>query len=524
MELKWKLESMHHDSLFKDYRIIYISKGIVTGLITGIIVSLFRLGIQAILDHVITLYQFFHTEPQWLIMWGILSIVVAIIIGKMVESDPDIKGSGIPQVEGQVQGVVQTKWYSILWKKFFGGLLANGFGLFLGREGPSIQLGSSVGNGVSRLSNSDEVQESILLSSGAGAGLAAAFNAPIAGLMFVLEEVHHNFSPIVAITTFAATITSNFVALNVFGLAPVLDIGSLDIFPLHYFGWTALLGIILGLAGWVFSKVLLVLPSLYAKVPLIPKTFNVLIPLLLVIPIGYYLPEVIGGGSSVVVNLENWQLSLSLLAGLFVLRFVFFMISYGSNVPGGMFLPILSLGGIIGCFVGQIAIIYFDVEPSLLTHFIIFAMAGYFTAIGKAPLTAILLVTEMVGGLNQLMPLAIVSLFAYITADLLEVKPIYEELLERMVATKHSNCIGRRFSFVFPVDPSSDFSGKAIKDIEWPQSVLVVGVRRGENTIIPNGFTKIYTGDHLVLSTDKGLVRQVHQQLKALSNLDTKSI
>lgn len=167
-------------------------------------------------------------QPIWLIPWVIFSVTAALIVGKLVKSEPNIKGSGIPQVEGQVQGLISLNWWPVLWKKFIGGLLAIGSGLFLGREGPSIQLGSAVGQGISNLTKGDDVEEKILLSSGAGAGLAAAFNAPLAGLMFVLEEVHHNFSPLLAITTFSSALVANFVSLNIFGLTPALDIGMMN--------------------------------------------------------------------------------------------------------------------------------------------------------------------------------------------------------------------------------------------------------------------------------------------------------
>ncbi|KAA1037570.1 chloride channel protein, partial [Lacticaseibacillus paracasei] len=103
----------------------------------------------------------------------------------------------IPQVEGQLAGELEMHWWSILWRKFVGGVLALGPGLFLGREGPSIQLGASVGQGLAagfKLSGTDR---RLLIASGSAAGLAAAFNAPIAGTLFVLEEVYHNFSPLV---------------------------------------------------------------------------------------------------------------------------------------------------------------------------------------------------------------------------------------------------------------------------------------------------------------------------------------
>ena len=218
--------------LMADERIVYLAKGTLVGLSAGFIVSLFRLGIEFILETVVASYHYMQEQPIWLIPWVIFSVAAALIVGKLVKSEPNIKGSGIPQVEGQVQGIISLNWWPVLWKKFIGGLLAIGSGLFLGREGPSIQLGSAVGQGISSLTKGDDVEEKILLSSGAGAGLAAAFNAPLAGLMFVLEEVHHNFSPLLAITTFSSALVANFVSLNIFGLTPALDIGMMNTIPI----------------------------------------------------------------------------------------------------------------------------------------------------------------------------------------------------------------------------------------------------------------------------------------------------
>lgn len=498
--------------LFSDRRLRYIVKGIMVGILAGIIVSLFRLGVEWIFHTVLQLYSFFHAQPLWLLPWVIVSVIVALIIGLLVKSEPNIKGSGIPQVEGQVQGIIQVNWWSVLWKKFVGGLLAIGSGLFLGREGPSIQLGSAVGLGVSHFTKGDETEENVLLSSGAGAGLAAAFNAPLAGLMFVLEEVHHNFSPLVAVTTFTAAVVANFISLTIFGLTPILDIGAVISLPIHYYWYLPVLGVLLGLFGWVYNKVLLdVLPKFYAFFSFIPTHFNSIVPFLLLIPIGYYLPELIGGGSELVVRLPEWNTTIAFLIGLFVFRFVFSMISYGASIPGGIFLPILSLGAVLGAIFAKLLIAYLQMDPVYLTHFILFAMAGYFTAIGKAPLTAILLVTEMVGGLNQLMPLAVVCLTAYITADLLGVDPIYESLLERISPESNDTVIDQPYSFVHPVEVGSHLAGKAIKDIDWTKDVLVSSLRRGNALITPRGDTVLHVGDHLIIYCDlkkAGMIRE----------------
>lgn len=107
-----------------DERVVYLAKGILVGLSAGFIVSLFRLGIEFILETVVESYHYMQEQPIWLIPWVIFSVVAAVIVGKLVKSEPNIKGSGIPQVEGQVQGIISLSWWPVLWKKFIGGLLA----------------------------------------------------------------------------------------------------------------------------------------------------------------------------------------------------------------------------------------------------------------------------------------------------------------------------------------------------------------------------------------------------------------
>lgn len=223
---------------------------------------------------------------------------------------------------------------------------------------------------------------------------------------------------------------------------------------------------------------------------------------MILIPIGYFLPEFIGGGSELVLLLPVWQLSIGVLIGLLVLRFVFSMISFGANIPGGIFLPILSLGAILGSIFAQVLIDGQFIEASYLNHFILLAMAGYFTAIGKAPITAIILVTEMAGGMNQLMPLAVVCLTAYLTADLLGNSPIYESLLERLIP-KHSNqVIHQPFSFVYSIETDSKMANLRIQDTTWPENMLISSVRRGSEFIVPKGDTVLKIGDHLMIYCD----------------------
>ncbi|MGX7417314.1 ClC family H(+)/Cl(-) exchange transporter [Carnobacterium gallinarum] len=500
-------------------RIKFILKGIVVGILVGLLVSLFRLAIEYISERVVGLYLYFQQHPMWLIPWVFVSIVTAIIIGFLMRSDPNIKGSGIPQVEGQLRGQIKMNWLSVLWKKFLGGVLAISSGLFLGREGPSIQLGAVVAQGYSTFLKSTKSEEKILISSGASAGLAAAFNAPIAGLLFVLEEIHHSFSPLVWLTSFSAAITANFISLYFFGLRPVLYIGEITALPLQYYWTLVLLGILLGVLGLLYQKVLLALPQIYGKIKGLSPSFYGIIPFILVIPVGFFFPHLLGGGNQIVLELGRQSPTLWFLVGLFVLRFIFSMVSYGSNMPGGIFLPILTLGAVIGTFFGVVLVNTIGMDPIFVKNFLIFAMAGYFTAIGKAPLTAIILVTEMVGNFSHLMSLGVVALVSYVVVDSLGGKPIYETLLERLVAPNESNISGQKTIIEFPIMAESSLDDTMVRDFTWPKDMLLTSIRRGESELLTHGDTVMHVGDVLIILTDEGISQQVKEEIERRTEL-----
>lgn len=504
-------------------RLKFIGLGLCTGVFAGIIVSLFRLGIEKISAHLPQWFTFLKHHLIYLPIAIIIVLLLTVINGFLIRKDPNIKGSGIPQVEGQLRGQLSLNWWSVLSKKFVGGLLSISSGLFLGREGPSIQLGASVGQGMGEMLHLNVAERKIMISSGAAAGLSAAFNAPIAAVLFILEEVHHNFSPLVWLTSFASALASNFISLNIFGLTPVLYLGPLKSLPLKHYGALLIMGIFLGILALFYQQVLLSLEKWYSKLPL-KKEFYSLVPFLLLIPVGIFFPNELGGGNQVIHQLGNEKLFFWTLLGLFALRFIFSMISYGSGLPGGIFLPILTLGAILGGIFGVLWCQITGLDQVYIANFIICAMAGYFAAIGKAPLTALILITEMVGTVQHLMPLGVVCLAAYVTLDLLGGRPIYEALLERMVAPDFGTFHGKKTTIEFPVIAESHFSGRMIRDFVWPKEMLLTSIIRGEEEILTRGDTVMRTGDVLVILTDTGLAQQIKFKLEELEKTNPEDL
>lgn len=506
------LATKHH---FDFTRFSSIGRGLIVGIFAGIIVSLFRFCIERGLVFVQWTYNQMHTNWWLLLPWILGTILVAVFVGWLVKQVPDIKGSGIPQVEGQLAGELDYAWWPVLWRKFVGGILGIGSGLFLGREGPSIQLGATIGQGVAAKLHQTGADRRSLIAGGAAAGLSAAFNAPIASTLFVLEEVYHNFSPIIWTTALVSAMASNFVSLNFFGLVPVLHIPYGQNLPLSQYGNLIGLGIFLGVFGYLYQNVTLAMPSWYGKLRL-PSWLNGLVPFLLVIPIGLLWPQLLGGGNAVILNLAATTPALVVLIGIFILRFVFSTISYGSGLPGGIFLPILSLGAILGAIYAQTMVAVGWMPASFIPNFIIFAMAGYFAGIGEAPFTAILLITEMVGTLHHLMPLAVVSMTAYLVVDLLGGAPIYEALLEKLIQPRLPEHSGVQDRLELPIFEGSKLEGHQVRDFKWPAESLLIAIRRGERQVIPHGDTLMRAGDTLIILTDRNNRAWVRHQIAHL--------
>lgn len=498
---------------YKLSQIKAIGNGIIIGILAGSIVSVFRWSIQHLLVFMRYLYTNSLHHLDLLLACLAINLIISLVAGIFLKQQPDIKGSGIPQVEGQLLGEIDYNWWSILWRKFVGGILAIGSGLYLGREGPSIQLGSTLGQGVARLFKQVGFDRQVLISSGAAAGLSAAFNAPIASTLFVLEEIYHNFSTNIWIVSLTSAITSDMVAAYVFGLKPVLYMRSTPL-PLKYFVWVLALGVILGGLGRLYQFIILRIGKWYAHTHL-PWYFNGIIPLILVIPMGMAYPRLLGGGSDIILHLNAAGYSTLLLVLFFVLRFVFSMISYGSGLPGGIFLPILCLGGLIGAIVGNVLVGLHLLDPLYFSTFIIMGMAGYFAAISKAPFTAILLITEMVGTLSHLLGLAVASLVAYAVIDFLDGKPVYYSMLRQLLKTKEQLNLGKTAQIIQPVYAGSLMDGRTVGQIKWPRGALLTKIQRNGLEIVPSGNTLIRWGDTLYINVS------THNQVMATHQLVT---
>lgn len=506
---------------WKKFRYILVLEGLFVGVFSGIIVVFYRFILEKIEHFSGNLYNFLSRNHSAIPLWLIVLALMAWGVQWIIRKEPMTKGSGIPQVEGVLLRQLKMNWWKVILGKFVGGFLALGAGLSLGREGPSIQLGAAAGQGVSRIFKRPKIEEQYLITGGASAGLAAAFSAPLAGVMFSLEEVHKNFSPLVLLTAMASALTADIVSKEFFGMKPVLDFHQLSKIPLKFYGWIIVLGIILGLSGVLFNYLLLRTQDLYASFKKVPDYYKILVPFSMAGLIGFCFPKVLGGGSKLIMSLTGDGIFLKTAIILLLLKFIFTMVSYGSGAPGGIFLPMLAIGALLGSIYGHLLSQFLGFDTAYINNFIVLAMAGYFSAVVRSPITGSILILEMTGSLNHLLSLALVSIVAFITADILRSKPVYEALLERILKSKDSKYAGDETTKVLleiAVQMGSLLVGTKIKEIKWPAGTLLVSIKRGNEDIIPNGNSIIYAGDFLIVLVDEMNAATTQKQLLTMAS------
>jgi CIC family chloride channel protein len=417
------------------YRVAAAS--ILGGMLIGIAGGLFRycLILSDTMRTRMVAHAHLHPYLGWLlpVLVGVTGALLARLM--VVKLAPTAEGSGVQRVEAVFSREIEPASDIVVPVKFFGGLLAMGSGLALGREGPTVQMGASFGNWVSKfLLLHDEEDRRVVQAASAGAGLAVAFNAPIGGSIFVFEELTSNITPWLLVSTLAAATVA--VWLMRWMLGNTLSFAVAQVSPTESWNkWPFLaLGVVIGFLGAIYNVVIMALLRATDKMMKLTSLQRAAIIGGVVGVVAWFVPTLVGGGDNLTQAILSNQLALGSLITIFVVRFLIGPWSYAAGCPGGLFAPLLLLGASAGAlFAG------------LLNHFVpgasispvacaIVGMGALFTASVRAPLTGIVLTVEMTGRADLTLGLLGASLMAMLVTMLIQSEPIYDSLKRRMLS------------------------------------------------------------------------------------------
>jgi CIC family chloride channel protein len=403
---------------------------VLVGAISGLAGAAFRLALQRADDLRNSLAQWAHGygAAGFFLLLAATALAVGLAAWMVTRFSPESGGSGIPHVEDQLKKRWSGDPARIAPVKFCGGILAIGSGLALGREGPTVHIGASIGHLLAKIFHCGEHQSRVLLAAGAGAGLATAFNAPIAGPVFVLEELVGVFDIDVTIATVGAS--AGAISLSRVFLGQGTDF---HIEPLNFPGFGSVpayvvLGVLLGFLGVLYNRAILLALVLSARFTTIRVEWRAALIGAAIGALTWFLPGLVGGGDSITQQVLSGNAVFPTLAAALLLRFVIGPVCYAARTPGGLFAPLLTIGSQAGLLFGILWCRWFNALGLQPREFALVGMAAFFGAVVRAPITAIILIVELTGSSNYRLAMLGATFASVTVATLLKDPPIYDSL------------------------------------------------------------------------------------------------
>jgi chloride channel protein, CIC family len=402
---------------------LFLVLSIFIGVISGLMVVCFRVAINWI--QVLTLGSSPHPGQFRLLFVPMgVGLLVAVLVQLVF---PGARGSGINQTKAALYIYNGYISFRTVLGKFITAALSIGGGFSLGPEDPSLQIGAGVASMVSRRLNLSRERLRMFAPIGAAAGLAAAFNAPISAILFVVEEVIGRWSAAVLGSIVLSAISSVVVARWFWGAEPMFRIPVVALKGPQELLAYAVLGVAGGVASLLFSKALGYSRPRLRRLP--RWTFYIQSPIagLIVGAIAFFgVPQVMGPGYNVIDQAMHGQFTWKFLLALALLKIVATTISFSSGTPGGMFAPTLFIGAMLGASIGTFEKIFFPSFPISVGSYALVGMGVLFAAFLRVPLTSVFMVLEVSGNYSIVLPVILANTIAYLVSRSLQPYPIFE--------------------------------------------------------------------------------------------------
>lgn len=469
---------------------------LMVGALAGLFSVLYRFVIMKMDLYRSFLYKEFNIRS--LIVLIVLGAIISFVIYKLLKWAPLSGGSGIPQIRGEILGKFRMEEVPTLVSKILGGGLGNLMGFSLGREGPSIQMGGAAAKSLGKILKRPPDELKYMITAGAAAGLAAAFNAPLAGCIFAIEELHKSYSKFVLLPALIASITANYISFIIMGQETSFSFFVTESLPMKLIWVAILIGILTGLVGGVYNYLITKFQDLFKKIN--SKILKYALLMGVTILVGFMFFEGTGGGHGLLENMARHRFAVKYILAILLVKLFYTSFCYGSGVQGGIFLPVLVIGGSCGALVFAFLDKSFGVDAFYI-NFIILGMSGILASVVRSPILSIILVSEMTSTFEHLIALSIVVMVSYYVAEALRVAPIYDTLFERQLKDKNllspkERELGDYSVFEYTITDGFKYMDKDLREINFPKHLIIMSIERDGSEFVP-------TADDLILLGDK---------------------
>ena len=411
----------------------FYSLSIILGALVGLISTLLRLSISWLEQK---LSYFNQTTAMWLLGALVIGLLITLVFYFVQRVSPEASGSGVQEIEGRLLHLRKIYWKRLIPVKFFGAVIAIGSKMILGREGPTIQIGGNLGKMLGDIFKLKSSRKDILIGAGAASGLAAAFNAPLAGVIFILEEMREHFklSAISFKSVTIACVVATIVMRSYFGYGAEIKMEQFHMPTIECLPIFFIFGLVVGLVGLGFNISLMKFLDIISNVSFKGRLLFAFLIAFTIALMGYKYGYLVGGGYAIIQHSLSLEFSCSTLLIILVIRFIGTILCYSTGVPGGIFAPLLAIGTVLGILFGELIS---PLVSSLNIHegmFAVAGMGGLFAACIRAPVTGIILIVEMTQNYQLILPLMITCLTATTVVQFANNLPLYYQLLQRLLS------------------------------------------------------------------------------------------
>ena len=493
---------------------------LTAGFLSAALVTAFKVAAEWVISLSSSLYGAVREKPVWLPLLLLGAAVIGLVSSFIFSKSRSCRGGGIPTSVAAIRGLVSFRWFASIFILPFSALLTFLGGLPLGTEGPCVQMGTAIGDGVVQCLGKDKHKgwRRYIMTGGASAGFSIATSSPITAIIFSMEELHKHFSPLLltvaSLSVMTAQITVRALAALGIGTVDLFCVETLPAISLRSLFVPLIVGIVCGGASILFTRfyqtvdraVHAALKRLSAKV-----VFPVLFAC--IASVGFFLADSLGTGLSLVDSFFHGRTAWYLLILVFLVRALFMMISNTAGVTGGVFLPTLAFGAMIGALCAEIMTTLGWISAEHYILVVVLGIASFLGATSRIPVTACVFAIEALGGINNVLALIITVTVAFLTVELSEVEDFTDTVIEAKVRKITRGKTPAVVETALTVDPNSFVVGKELRDILWPSSCVVVSFERAQKN---KGMTVLEEGDIITVHYKTYTPEETERELAAL--------
>lgn len=493
----------------------------LAGALTGGLIFLFKLVSARVIHLSAQLYALVRSEPRYLPLLMAGGLAAGLVVTAILRYEPSARGGGIPTAMALLRSLITFRWLRTLMAVFVSAMLTYLVGVPLGNEGPSVQMGTAVGCGTTRLfGKKNRAWSRYVMTGGASAGFACATGAPITGILFAFEEAHRRFSPMLFMAAASATVSGYAVTdllCDRTGLSMRLfDLSIREVLPLRHMWAPMVVGLVAGLLAIAFTKLYQwVADRVHGPLASLSDFIKIPVLFLLVTAVGFASAQLIGTGHDLVEQLLHGHAVWYLLLLCLAVRGILLILANNLGVTGGLFLPSLALGGLLGALCAHCLVSLGWLSQDYYLLLVCVGMAAFLAASSRTPVMAIVFAVEVLGCIFNLLPVVVGVTFASLVIETARVTSFTDTVIHNRVETENAGKTPTLVEDDMTVAEDAFVVDKEISDVLWPPTCTILSVSKNR-VYSSHADGGLHPGDVLHLHYISYDLAQTKEQLEAL--------